>query len=464
MPDVPENVPIYIASDFESDTDEEEDKVAQAPAKPADKLSRQSLMEDRSASNWQPYTKDIVESKKEASKASVDKPLPLPQTTPVQVPVVAGIKRRTVTFLMAVTALNMLALGVYIGNRMLPRSPYTAAFDSNGKLFNPSSKAALTSVISEIVSRANPCVVNLDVRMAPKTVPNAGQINNYVNPSSEMMPYQASGLIVRSDGYIITSAHALKKYDSIEVTFYDNHKCEGTLVGKDNFTDLAIIKVDADNLPVLKFGDVQKLNPGDTVIAVGCPVGLDHTVTTGVVSSAHRSLAEVNNNRVELIQHDALLYIGSSGGPLLDIHGDVVGINAAVRGGTPGMSFSVPSDVAAHVSQELIEHGSIARPFMGVVMEDVDPNMTRSLTLPSNSVAVKVIKVEPEGPGDHAGMLNGDIIVKVKGIQVKSSREVRTLTRDDKPDQVIDLVILRNGKEQTIKLKLGNYDTFRPHG
>lgn len=463
MPDVPENVPIYIASDFESDADENEDKGAQPQAKSPDKLSRQSLMEDRSASNWQPYTKDIVESKKEGDKASAQKSLPLPPAPVSPVPAVAGIKRRTVTFLLAVTALNMLALGVYIGNRMLPRSPYTAAFDNSGKLFNPTNKAG-TSVVSEIVARANPCVVNLDVRMAPKTVPNVGQISSYVNPSSELMPYQASGLIIRSDGYIITSAHALKKYDSIEVTFYDNHKCEGTLVGKDNFTDLAIIKVDAQNLPVLKFGDAQKLSPGDAVIAVGCPVGLDHTVTTGVVSSAHRSLAEVNNNRVELIQHDALLYIGSSGGPLLDIHGDVVGINAAVRGGTPGMSFSVPSDVAAHVSRELIEHGSIARPFMGVVMEDVDPNMTRSLTLPSNSVAVKIIKVEPEGPGDHAGLINGDIIVKVKGVQVKSSREVRTITRDDKPDQVIDLVILRNGKEQAVKLKLGNYDTYRPHG
>lgn len=462
MPDVPENVPIYIASDFESDADDNEEQ-AQPQAKAPDKLSRQSLMEDRSASNWQPYTKEIVESKKDSEKASAEKCQPVPASPVSPVPAVAGIKRRTVTFLVAVTAINMLALGVYIGNRMLPRSPYTAAFDNNGQLFNPTTKAG-TSVVSAIVARANPCVVNLDVRMAPKTVPNPGQISSYVNPSSELMPYQASGLIIRSDGYIITSAHALKKYDSIEVTFYDNHKCEGTLVGKDNFTDLAVIKVDAQNLPVLKFGDPQKLNPGDAVIAVGCPVGLDHTVTTGVVSSAHRSLAEVNNNRVELIQHDALLYIGSSGGPLLDINGDVVGINAAVRGGTPGMSFSVPSDVAAHVSRELIEHGSIARPFMGVVMEDVDPNMTRSLTLPSNSVAVKIIKVEPEGPGDHAGLLSGDIIVKVKGVQVKSSREVRTITRDDKPDQVIDLVVLRNGKEQAVKLKLGNYDTFRPHG
>lgn len=477
MPDIPENVPIYIASDHGDDDDEDDKAVSKESGESKKSMdlptSRKSLMEDKSAGNWEPYTKEITvkESDKKSAtfttgagssggKATAE--AVVKKEVFVESPYV---KKKTMTILLIVTAVNLLIVGIFLGNQLIPHAPITTSLSPTYEnLYDNKSKIAPANVIADLVSKANPCVVNIDIRMVPKMSASSSAAATYTNPSSEMMPNQATGLIVRSDGYILTCAHAFKNFETIDVTLYNNKNLEAKLVGKDDFTDLAVIKVDAQNLPVMKFGDIKTAQPGDWVVAVGCPVGLDHTVTTGVISSTNRSLAEVNNNRVELIQHDALLYIGSSGGPLLNIKGEVIGINAAVRGGTPGISFSVPSDAAIYVTNELIAHGTIARPYMGVVMDDVDPNMTRSLTLPSNSVAVRVVRVEPKGPADMAGLKNGDLILKIKGINVVRSSEVRKLTRNDKPGQVIDILIQREGKQLPLQMELGDFAKFRPHG
>ncbi len=479
MPDIPENVPIYIVSDHDEDNEPAPETSGAAASSAESK--RRSLMEDRSAGNWQPYTKDITvknaEGQSSGSSSSGSsssgasgkaKPSETQAGDKTGIPVGAQtvyVKKKTMEILLLVTAVNMLAVGLWAGNQLLPHAPVTSSIDPVfANLFDSKSKIAPANIMSDIVARTNPCVVTLDIRMIPKMVASPDGAEQYNNPSSEMMPNQATGLIIRSDGYILTCAHAFKNFETIDVTFHNHKTMEAKLIGKDDFTDLAVVKVEAENLPVLKFADISEVRPGDWVVAVGSPVGLDHTVTTGVVSAADRSLQEVNNNRVELIQHDALLYIGSSGGPLLNIKGEVIGINAAVRGGTPGISFSVPADAAAYVSRELVAHGSIARPYMGLVMEDVDPNMTRSLTLPSSSVAVRVTRVEAKGPAEAAGLKAGDLILKVKGVLVRRAQEVRTLTRDDKPGKVIELIVKREGKELPINLELGDFAKFRPHG
>ena len=492
MPEIPDNVPIYIASDHEDDQDDDrgdsnkeartellsektksaggEKQSKRASKDDADK--RKSLMEDRSAGNWQPYTKEIVSAEitsAENTQAAGDSTSAAKKAEGSSSSFSKGdtlqIKRKTMQILLGITALNSLAVGLWAGNQIIPHAPVTSSIDPVlGNLFDTSSKVAPANIIADIVQKASPSVVTIDIRVVPKLAATPETADQFNNPSSEMLPNQATGVIVRSDGYILTCAHAFKTFESIDVTF-DNHKTvEAKLIGKDDFTDLALIKVEAQNLPVLKFSEASLVKPGDWVVAIGSPVGLDHTVTTGVVSSARRSLEEVNNNRVELIQHDALLYIGSSGGPLLNIKGEVIGINAAVRGGTPGISFSVPADVAAEVSKELMTSGRIARPYMGMVMEDVDPNMTRSLTLPSSSVAVRVTRVEAKGPAEAAGIKAGDIVLKVKGVMVRRSQEVRTMTRDDKPGVVLDLVLKRDGQEIPVKLQLGDFAKYRPHG
>lgn len=445
MPEVPDNVPIYISSEHGEGEDSD--------------VSRQALMEDKCNESWQPY---LPEEKKPAPNKK-DSQTAGPEAVKSPPGQVSYLSSKNVSILLAITAINLFIFGVFVGSRILPKEPLSSSLEPTLANFFGEHKRAPANIVADIVSMANPCVVTLDVRVIPRKVADVEHAYQQINTPNELIPSQASGLIVRSDGYIVTSAHALKKYDSLEVLLYGSNKIyPARLIGKDEFTDLAVIKIDADNLPVLKFGDLKDLRAGDWVIAIGSPLGFDHTVTTGIVSATDRSLADVNNNRVELIQHDALLYVGNSGGPLLNIKGEVVGLNAAVRSQTPGLGFSIPADTVSDVASALIKDGKIKRPFMGMVMEDIDPNMTRSLTLPSQAVAVKVTRVVAKGPAETAKIQGGDIILKVNGVSVVSSREVRVLTRNNKPGDIIELLLLREGKQIPVKFRFGDYHQFNP--
>ena len=219
--------------------------------------------------------------------------------------------------------------------------------------------------------------------------------------------------------------------------------------------DLAVVKIDATGLPVLKFADSKTVKPGDWAIAIGSPLGFDHTLTVGVVSAINRSLSDFKN-RVDLIQHDAALNLGNSGGPLLNINGEVIGINTAVRNQAVCIGFATPSDVAGEVARRLISDGQIPRAYLGVYMEDIDPERTRSLTLPSHPVAVKISRLAAAGPAEKAGIKAGDIISKINGIAVKSKREVRELTQACKPGDRVNIVVQRDSLSLPITVVIGD--------
>src|SRR5579885_709784 len=214
-----------------------------------------------------------------------------------------------------------------------------------------------------------------------------------------------SGVIIRPDGYILTNNHVIQA-DDITVTLDDKRTFKGKVVGRDSFTDLALVKIDAGNLPVAKLGSTKTLRPGDWAIAIGSPLGLDHTVTFGIISALGRSLSELGSN-VELIQTDAAINPGNSGGPLLNIHGEVIGLNTAIRGDAQNVGFAIPIDVAKEVANQLLKGGKIARAYLGIYMHELEPSLCKSLGLQESMKGVLVARVAEGSPADKSGLQLG---------------------------------------------------------
>lgn len=264
-----------------------------------------------------------------------------------------------------------------------------------------------------------------------------------------------SGVVFRKDGYILTNNHVIQA-DDISVTFDDKRVFKGKVIGRDSYTDLALVKIDATNLPVAKFGSSKSIRPGDWAIAIGSPLGLDHTVTFGIISALGRSLSDLGTN-VELIQTDAAINPGNSGGPLLNIYGEVIGLNTAIRGDAQNVGFAIPIDVAKDVATKLLQHGNIARAYLGVYMQDLDKTLCKSLGLAETTKGVLIARVSPGSPADKAGVQQGDVIKKIDGKPMETSKQVQDLVRSHKPNDTISLLLWRNGALTAISIKVGDY-------
>jgi len=255
---------------------------------------------------------------------------------------------------------------------------------------------------------------------------------------------------------VITNNHLVRPGNEMKVTLSDQRTFTAKLVGRDLFTDLAVLKIDADHLPVMPFGDSKSVRPGEWAIAIGNPLGFDHTVTLGIVSAINRSLADLNSH-VDLIQTDAAINPGNSGGPLLNIDGQVIGINSAIRSDAQNIGFAIPVDVVQEVANALIKTGTIVRPYLGVFMRDLDQRVIAGLNLPKDSRGVLILRVVPGSPAERAGMLSGDFIEKVNGQDVTAVKEVRRLVKGHVPGDGLLFTIKRNGKLEDKKLVVGNY-------
>ncbi|MBP9092175.1 trypsin-like peptidase domain-containing protein [bacterium] len=465
MPEVPDNVPIYISSDFaDADADSGDDSAASSSTVKAPS-SRESLLEDRSASTWQPYLPtQAPEGRAEAigGRGLVENATAAESLSPTGIasPNLSAFglpSNRNTLILLALAAANLFAFGVWAGFYLIPHEPINSSLKPNLPNFfaDPSmSEHSAVNLIAVVAAKANPSVVTIDIKFAQALLSENGS-------SRVIPPAEASGLIVRSDGYILTNSHVIHRDSDIKVTLNDKRVFAARLVGRDDFSDLAVVKIDATALPVLKFADSKTVKPGDWAIAIGSPLGFDHTLTVGVISAINRSLSDFKN-RVGLIQHDAALNLGNSGGPLLNINGEVIGINTAVRSQAVCIGFATPSDVAAEVARRLISDGQIPRAYLGVYMEDIDPERTRSLTLPSHPVAVKISRLASGGPAEKAGMKAGDIISKINGIAVKSKREVRELTQASKPGDRVNIVVQRQSQSLPITVVIGDLSKESP--
>lgn len=271
-----------------------------------------------------------------------------------------------------------------------------------------------------------------------------------------------SGFILSEDGRLLTNAHVVADADTVQVTLKDGRTFAGKVMGVDKVTDVAVVKISAEKLPIVKLGNSQNLIPGQWAIAIGNPLGLDNTVTIGIISATDRTSAQVGvpDKRVSFIQTDAAINPGNSGGPLLNAQGEVIGINTAIRADAKGLGFAIPINVAAHIANELFTKGHVEHPFLGVEMVDLSPAKKQQINQENHinikqDVGIAVKGVLERSPAQHAGFSPGDIVQKINGNPVKSTDQIQTLIDSSSVGDVLEFEINRNGKNQNLEVHLG---------
>jgi len=263
-----------------------------------------------------------------------------------------------------------------------------------------------------------------------------------------------SGFIISADGYILTNHHVIAKADSILVRLNDRRSFDAEVIGSDEASDVALLKIDAKDLPTLKIGKSSELEVGEWVLAIGSPFGFDHTVTAGIVSAKGRSLP--SDNYVPFIQTDVAINPGNSGGPLFNMDGEVVGINSQIysqTGGFMGLSFAIPMELAMNVVEQLRTSGKVSRGYLGVLIQDVTRELADSFGLDHPKGAL-VAEVVADSPAEAAGIQVGDVILSFNGKAILKSSELPPVVGLSKANETAELRILRNGKVKTLVVKL----------
>ena len=344
---------------------------------------------------------------------------------------------------------------------------------------NPPAAAALARgaprSFADLVDQVAPAVVSIDI--VGKAEPVALDQNSPLGDGSPFgeqfrqffrdlpqrqgpaapMRASGSGFFISPDGYILTNNHVVEHADEITVRTKDDRELKAHLIGRDPATDLAVIKVDGERFPYVSFEDRAKPRVGDWVVAVGNPFGLGGTATAGIVSALGRKNVGQSSNYVDFMQIDAPINRGNSGGPTFDIDGRVVGVNTAIfspSGGSVGIGFDIPADVAARVSRQLIDHGKIVRGYIGAQIQDVTPEIADSLGLKGRKGAL-VAQVTDGGPADMAGLKSGDVVLGVDGDTIGGASDLSRHVALVSPGQPIHLTVRRNGAEQTVTVRSG---------
>jgi serine protease Do len=267
-----------------------------------------------------------------------------------------------------------------------------------------------------------------------------------------------SGFIISADGYIVTNSHVVDDADSIKVTLSDKRELDAKLIGTDKGSDIALLKIEAKDLPIVTFGDSSKLKVGQWVYAIGAPFGLDYTATQGIVSALSRHLPD--GNYVPFIQTDVSINPGNSGGPLFDLNGKVIGVNSMIysrSGGYMGVSFSVPANLVKNVTDQLKTKGYVSRGKLGVHIQDLSQELATSFSLKSPEGAL-VAKVEPNSPAEQAGIITGDVIIGYGNAAIRSAADLPPLVGDTLIGNEVVVKLIRNGIEKAIGVKIGQLD------
>ncbi len=288
-----------------------------------------------------------------------------------------------------------------------------------------------------------------------------GNAPGFQIPKEQKEHALGSGVVVSPEGYIVTNNHVIAHASDIEVMLSDKRTFKGKVVGADAMTDIAVVKIDAKNLPVAAWGNSSDLHVGDTVMAFGNPFGLNFTVTRGTVSALGRSGLDIE--KIEnFIQTDAAINPGNSGGALVNVRGQVIGINTAIlsgrsgpggEGGFIGIGFAIPSNTVKHVMQDLIKTGKVTRGYLGVEISNLNSGLAKQFGVPDTSGAL-VQNVSPDGPAAKGGIKNGDVIRKMNGQTVEGADDLTSMVTNTNPDTTVTLSILRNGKPLNVKVTL----------
>jgi serine protease Do len=341
-------------------------------------------------------------------------------------------------------------------------------------IFTATTLASAASLpdFTELVEDASPSVVNISTSTqvakrdrGPMSEEELQQIPEFFRHffgapfgrggTPEPRSSMGSGFIVSKDGYILTNNHVINGADEIIVRLSDRRELIAQLVGADERSDLALLKVDAKDLPVVKLGKSKELKVGEWVLAIGSPFGFDYTVTAGIISALGRSLP--NENYVPFIQTDAAINPGNSGGPLFNLDGEVIGINSQIytrSGGFMGVSFAIPVDVAMEVVEQIKQKGFVSRGWLGVLIQEVNRDLAESFGL-SKPHGALVAQVVPDSPAQSAGLKPGDIIVEYEGQEVSLSSDLPHLVGRTKVGTEAKMVVVRSGDRKVIKVTIG---------
>jgi len=351
---------------------------------------------------------------------------------------------------------------------------------------SPALFAASLPDLTELVEKSAPAVVNISttkktqksfngMQMTPEQLEQLGPWGDMLKhffeapggrqgrgqqPNQDPGPSQrhhslGSGFIISKDGYVITNNHVIDGADEVLVKLNDRRELIAEVVGKDKSSDIALLKVDADNLPVLPLGQSEEVKVGEWVLAIGSPFGFEATVTAGIVSAKGRALP--NENYVPFLQTDVAINPGNSGGPLFNLKGEVVGVNSQIysrTGGFMGLSFAIPIDVALDVVAQLKTQGKVSRGWLGVAIQEVTRDLAESFGLDKPQGAL-VSGLVPDGPAEASGILPGDVILAFNGDRVVRSSSLPPLVGRVKAGSKVAVLVQRNGKPKTLSVKLG---------
>ena len=347
---------------------------------------------------------------------------------------------------------------------------------------------SLETGFAPVVNRALPAVVNISSSKTTKTsevMPSqmdplfrqffGQQFGGDENEGTPQMPGQrrggnrfnmprnrtehslGSGVIVRSDGYLLTNNHVIDGANEVTVTLGDKREFKAKVVGADPKTDVAVLKIDATNLPTLPFADSSKAHVGDIVLAMGNPFGLGQTVTMGIISAEGRNNLGIEDYE-DFIQTDAPINPGNSGGALINVHGELVGINTAIlanNGGNQGVGFAVPMNLAHSVMSQVMEHGKVVRGYLGVVPENITPALASAFNLKESQNGVLIGDVTADAPAGKAGIKRGDVVTEVNGEKIDTANQLRMRISLMAPGSEANLKVLHDGSEKTVAVKLG---------
>jgi len=342
--------------------------------------------------------------------------------------------------------------------------------ESGGKPTNVEAMRAASSY-SVAARKAMPSVVNIftskEMKVPRHPFMDDPLFRRFFGDQLENEPQRASslgsGVIVGSEGYVLTNHHVIEAADEIEVALNDGRQVKARQVGADPESDLAVLKVDLKNLPAVTFGRPEQVNVGDVVLAIGNPFGVGQTVTMGIVSGLGRSHLGINTFE-NFIQTDAAINPGNSGGALVDTQGNLIGVNTLIfsrTGGSMGIGFAIPVSLARQVMEQIIQTGSVTRGWIGVEVQDMTPELAESFKL-TNIRGVLIAGVVRPAPADKAGVKPGAILLEVDGKSVPDSSAMLNVVAAIEPAKTATLKLVRNGNELTVKLTVGKRPKPKP--
>ncbi|PID63008.1 MAG: serine peptidase [Gammaproteobacteria bacterium] len=349
---------------------------------------------------------------------------------------------------------------------------YKSALILTACLFSASFAAELPD-FTALIKKNAPTVVQIDARshasptseaMTPEELLRYFYEGRNSRSPQQQLPTSShgSGFIIDSAGYILTNAHVIKNTDEITVSTTDQTEYQAKLIGVDERTDVALLKIDKTGLPAAKIGDSDKAEVGNWVLAIGSPFGFDYTATKGIISAVSRSLPD--GTYVPFIQTDAAVNPGNSGGPLFNLDGEVIGINSQIysRTGTfNGLAFAIPINTAMNVANQLKEKGFVSRGWLGVLIQGVDQDLAQSfgLKVPRGALITRVL---PDSPAEQAGLLAGDIVLSLNDKQIKKSNELPPIVGAIKVGTSVNAQVLRQGKEKQLTITIGELKDGNP--